>query len=58
MGIKLYVIGYIREIGSLALVIITGFKYFGVWFGFNELLLLVGRIVTFGIKTKSLVENM
>ncbi len=36
--------GFIRE--TWILVIITGLKHFGIWFGFNELLLLVGRVDT------------
>ncbi len=32
------------------LIIITGFKYFRLLFGPNELLLLVGQVVTFGIR--------
>ncbi len=42
-----FVIGYIK---IFTLIIIIGFKYFEVWCGPNELLLLVGRIVIFNIR--------
>ncbi len=41
-------IGYIS---IWMLKIINGLKYFGPWFGPNKLLLLLGQVVTFGIKT-------
>ncbi len=40
-------IGYIK---AWILVISTVFKHFGLYFGPNELLLIVGRVVTFGIR--------
>ncbi len=42
--------GYIRNMDTL--VIITGLKHLRLWFGPNELLLLVGRVVIFGIKAR------
>ncbi len=35
------------------LIIITELKYFELWFRPNELLLLVGRVVTFGIRANN-----